>query len=541
MEDLILKRIGGLIAAHSGIQVREQDYRNLSDKLWKRIKILGLQSLEDYYTLLWQELEAGVDAVLKPDGANGVTFKRTEWEELYSIVTINESYFFRDKNQFQLLANKLLPEIIQHKQSLSQLKTGETESNYGARKPSLRIWSAGCSTGEELYSIAMMLEELNFPWQQWDTLLIGTDISKTAIEAAQKGMYSQWSFRQIPATLRNQYFHNHHHLFQINDSIRQKVKFVHGNLLKDIFPKSGGDLDNIDLILCRNVFIYLDSHAIGKIIHKFYDTLSHQGYLITGHTELYSQDTSQFQVISFPESVIYRRRNWSGIMPSALAPKVSTSKVQLPSVTPTKALLVEKIPLEDTNIRSTASTSARAVANLSKVSHQTSIKSSDQLTTALQEAERLLQQKANENAILKAEKIFAAYPQCDAAVKIAAHACANLGRYDEAKSLCQRVIQRHPLSVDMYYLLAQIAEEQNESEITKNYLRKIIYLDPNFVKAYLDLAGIYEREKQPDKTKKMQAYALTLLDKLPADTVLDAHTGTTVAEWKNHLNRQTSP
>lgn len=90
----------------------------------------------------------------------------------------------------------------------------------------------------------------------------------------------------------------------------------------------------------------------------------------------------------------------------------------------------------------------------------------------------------------------------------------------------------------MYYLLAQIAEDQNELEITKNYLRKIIYLDSNFVKAYLDLATIYEREKQPEKTQKMQSHALDILAKLPPDTVLDIHSGTTVAQWKEHLQKK---
>jgi chemotaxis protein methyltransferase CheR len=128
-------------------------------------------------------------------------------------------------------------------------------------------------------------------------------------------------------------------------------------------------------------------------------------------------------------------------------------------------------------------------------------------------------------------KIFAAYPQCDAAVKIAAHAYANIGSYDQAKSLCQRVLKSQPLNVDMYYLLAQIAEEQNELDITKEYLRKIIYLDSSFVKAYLDLASIYEREKQIEKTKTMRTSALSLLNKLPADTILDTHTG--INCWRN--------
>ena len=94
MKDLILKRIGGLIAAHSGIYVREQDYHNLADKLWKRAKILGLKSLEDYYSLLWKELESSVNAPFRPTSDSLNSLQRSEWQELYSILTVNESYFF---------------------------------------------------------------------------------------------------------------------------------------------------------------------------------------------------------------------------------------------------------------------------------------------------------------------------------------------------------------------------------------------------------------------------------------------------------------
>ncbi len=537
MDDLILKRIGGLIAAHSGIYVREQDYQALADKVWKRIKILGLKSLEDYYSLLWKELESGVVTVPKPNSDLFTFSQKSEWQDLYTILTINESYFFRDKNQFKLLTEKLLPEILDQKQAQAKSKWSQDDSVSGESKPSLRIWSAGCSTGEELYSLAIVLEEMNFPWHQWNTLLIGTDISKAAIETAQKGIYSKWSFRQVPPAIQQKYFYNHHQLFQVNDSIRRKVKFICGNLLKDTFPKPGTDLYDIDLILCRNVFIYLDSHAIGTIIQKFHKTLSKQGYLITGHTELYGQDISRFQVMSFPESVIYRQRNCPVPAPAMLNPTEQTSQFSLTSVTSQRKSCKDPRSSKP-SLSSAPLGSVTSAASSLRSARRSRGDQCDEWGTALKEAEHLLKREAYDQAILSAEKIFSAFPQCDAAVKIAAHAYANVGSHEEAKSLCKRVLKRHPLSVDMYYLLAQIAEEQNELEITKNYLRKIIYLDSSFVRAYLDLASIYEREKQPDKTKKMQAYALNLLGKLPGDAVLDAHLGTTVAEWKKHLESQ---
>lgn len=531
MDDLILKQISALIATHSGIQIREQDFKTLTDKLWKRTRALGLFSLNSYYQVLMRDLgRSGLEA------SSG---ERTEWQELYAILTINESYFFRDKNQYQLLREKILPNIIERNRLAYDINPGPAGS--GA-KPKLRIWSAGCSTGEELYSIAIVLEELQFPWDQWDVLLIGTDISKPAIDSARKGLYGSWSFRQVPNHIQQKYFLPHHQLFKLSDALRQRVTFQYGNLLQDPFPSQMTRLFDIDLILCRNVFIYLDSQAISQIINKFHQTLVPHGYLITGHTELYAQDTTRFQVLSFPESLAYQKL----LSPSSGSRPLSTASPQTAA-----CLLPPKPQAKSTPYRSAKSSTRPPLRpssrpNVSEARPWNPVNPSlsqpaapdNRLDQAVQEAEALLRQEAYASAIERAERIYTTYPQCDAAYKIAAHAYANIGGYDRAKQLCQQVLQRQPLNVDMYYLLAQIAEDQNELEITKNYLRKIIYLDSNFVKAYLDLATIYEREKQPEKTQKMQSYALDILGKLPPDTVLDPHSGTTVAQWTEHLKKK---
>jgi chemotaxis protein methyltransferase CheR len=525
MEELILKRISGLIKAHSGIHVREQDYQALSDKVWKRARHLGMNSLAGYYNFLLKELESGIGTTAQANSDLKSLTQPSEWQELYAILTINESYFFRDKNQFKLLAEKLLPEIISKKQAkLNPDKLHYSEADHP--KPSLRIWSAGCSTGEELYSVAILLEEMHFPWQQWDTLLIGTDLSKPALATAQKGIYGGWSFRQVPDEIQQKYFCLYNNLFKIKDSIRHRVRFAYGNLLKDPFPNLQGDLHGMDLILCRNVFIYLDGSAISQIIDKFQATMAVHGVLLTGHTELYGQDVSQFQVLSFPESVVYKQR------PKSLQPllEVPPKPIQ-PHRYQSKRLLVGAAKRQVS--RPQRSSRLIQMPFIEKPSFQTNLQNNWQ--SDLEKTERLLRQEAYVSAIASAEKIFAADPQCDAAVKIAAHAYANIGSYDQAKSLCQRVLKSQPLNVDMYYLLAQIAEEQNELDITKEYLQKIIYLDSSFVKAYLDLASIYEREKQIEKTKTMRTSALSLLNKLPADTILDTHTGITVGELKQYL------
>ncbi|MEY3298840.1 MAG: hypothetical protein RLZZ597_2100 [Cyanobacteriota bacterium] len=523
MDDtLILKQISHLITTHSGIQVREQDYKTLSEKLWRRAKALGIATLNGYYQRLVQEINNSNTSILAGEG------KLSEWQELYAILTINESYFFRDKNQYHLLREKLLPELIENKRREAEIRRTQ---------PQLRIWSAGCSTGEELYSIAIVLDELNLPWHQWDVLLIGTDISKSAIDNARKGLYGNWSFRQVPATIQNKHFHPHHQLFKISDVLKQRVTFQYGNLLQDPFPNQASRLYDMDLILCRNVFIYLDERAISQIIDKFHQALMSDGYLITGHTELYAQDTTQFHLINFPESIVYRKQSSPTPSPSVTAPPRRTSPSH-PAIHPAAVRPVVSRPSAKPAPHTPSKVAATKGSPPLHFWKPLNPSLDPALDAALREAETLFKQEAYISAIEQAEKIFRDYPNCEKAYKIAAHAYANIGRYDQAKQLCQQVLQRQPMNVEVYYLLAQIAEDQNELDITKEYLRKIIYLDHGFVKAYLDLANIYERERQPEKTQKMRSHALYLLAKLPPDTILDTHSGTTAGQWKEYLQKQ---
>ncbi len=501
MDDLSLKRISDLIADHSGLCIRPQDFQLLSDKVWLRAKALGLKTLTDYHDYL-KALGHGSLALDSFKARPSLPQQRSEWQELYSILTINESYFFRDSNQLRLLSDRLLPEIMQRKQAAAALGS----------KPSLRIWSAGCSTGEELYSIAIALDQLKFAWHQWDVQLIGTDISAAAVHSARQGLYSSWSFRQTPAALQQTYFQSNRRGYKICDRLQQHVVFQVGNLLKDPCPSRGHGPGDLDLILCRNVFIYLDRQAIGQIIQKFHSALVPQGYLLTGHTELYGQNTSPFQVTSFPETVVYQKPPQAALpLPAASSPAAQWQSAVSPQ--PPRAALQPALPRLDTNL-------------------------DDRLTAALQEAAAFLQQDDYTSAIRAAKRLYLTHPNCTAARQIAARAYANTGCYSQAKQLCQRVIQEHPFKLDMHYLLAQIAEDENNLEIAKEHLRKIIYLDPDFVKAYLDLASIYDRTRQPKKAKTTREHALTLLAKLPPDTVLDDHSDATVAQWQAHLKQQ---
>ncbi len=264
-----------LIAKQTGLEIRDRDRAGLRDKIFLRMKALNLDFPINYYHVLI---------------ANTIESDR-EWQNFVTNLTNLESYFFRDKDQFILLRDRILPELIQRQEDTK----------------TIRICSAGCSTGEEPYSLAILLKEILPDIEEWNITIFGLDLNHKALHKAQSGIYRHWSFRHVDPALKERYFqliNNHYHLDSL---IKKMVNFKYFNLVKDPLPQPENEIQYFDLIICRNIFIYFDSSAIAKVLDKFYHTLQPLGYLITGHSELYGQNLSQFHTKVFPESIIYQR------------------------------------------------------------------------------------------------------------------------------------------------------------------------------------------------------------------------------------------
>jgi chemotaxis protein methyltransferase CheR len=215
--------------------------------------------------------------------------------------TSSETYFFRDHGQFNLLRLRLLPELIERQRPLR----------------TLRLWSAGCASGEEAYSIAMLVDILLPERDGWNILILGSDIDQSALKKARRGRYRQWSFRLVPHTLKQHFFQHQGDQWTLNERIRGMVTFRAGDLISDLFPSK--ELRRIDLILCRNVFIYFDSETVSTVANKLADTLNKGGYLMTGHTELIGHHVRNLQSRLFPEGVVYQRPDQITTAPPAPA------------------------------------------------------------------------------------------------------------------------------------------------------------------------------------------------------------------------------
>ncbi|MEH1937096.1 MAG: CheR family methyltransferase [Nostoc sp.] len=506
-DDFSLLQMFALIADTFGIHIQPQYQDTLKKNFLTRIRALGLSSLNDYYHLLV--------------ATNQLIPSATEWQELISLLTVTETYFFRDQGQMSLLKNQLLPELIERKRQLSLTHCNATNGEF--YRPTLRLWSAGCSTGEEAYSLAILVKELIFDYQAWDILILGTDINQPAIALAEQGIYSDWSFRTITPEIKSRYFRSHKKGWEIDPAIRAMVTFQPENLMQDSYPAYTSSIHDLDLILCRNVFIYFDFNAIARVLDKFYCSLAPGGFLLTGHTELHGQKTEPFQVKNFLQSAVYQRHRPHLLQQGSgqrLTPAPKLERGETGISNPALPTLEKKLGFD--------------------LSVQPKGVSINTQQTLLDAAKRSLTQEAYADVIQIAEQLIALAPQHFQAYCLMAEAYANFGDYSQGNQACQQALQINPLAIEPYHLLAQIAEEQGDQISAKLFLKRIIYLAPTSVTAHLELGSIYEREGNVKQAQKIWRSLLEILQNLPQEQAIDSNNQQTTAELKayvlKHLN-----
>ncbi len=462
LSPIVLQLFIQLITAQIGLQIRQQDRSAVSEKLLTRMKFTSISDPEKYYQLL-----------------TATSFEsQNEWRELVLLLTTVESYFMRDKGQFSLLDKVIFPELIEQKRSLSKTL---------GIQPTLRIWSAGCSTGEEPYSLAIILKQLISDWEQWKIVILGTDINEEVIEKAHRGVYRSWSFRLVDPQVQKQYFNQRKNEWKINQELRESVEFSCINLITDHFPNVFKNIYNIDLILCRNVFVYFEPKYISLVLKKFANTLKSGGYLITGHAEIGGQIINEFKPKIFPESVVYQRRE----------------------LLPDERLQIDSRRLEEPNPnRSFSPTTSK------KIPEQAYL-------ILIEEAKKSFQNKAYTEAINQAKESICLQPKNFDANYLLAQIYANLGKYSQAIEYCEQASKVDSISVLPDYLQAQVAEEQGELEKAKRILKKIIYFSPSFISAYLELGNIYNKQGEIKRAVTMYNSSCAILKKLPPHTPIE--------------------
>ena len=217
-------------------------------------------------------------------------------EILAGHLTVGETYFFREKRSFETLEREVLPELIRARRSERRL----------------RIWSAGCCTGEEPYSIAMLLSRMIDP-REWNVTILGTDINPRFLRKAAEGVYTKWSFRDTPSRIREEYFEAvEENRFAISPVIKKMVGFSYLNLAEDAFPSLSNNTNGMDLIFCRNVMMYFTPEQMRRTIRQLHRSLVDGGWLLVSPTEASHTLFAEFATVPFSGITLYQKEGWSG-------------------------------------------------------------------------------------------------------------------------------------------------------------------------------------------------------------------------------------
>ena len=271
MNEDIFKQLRDFIYEKTGIYVPDNKKYFLENRLSRIVKEKNFRGYEDYLHFL------------------NYSAQRHDIARLFDAITTNETFFFREPQQFEVFSNNLVPQIIK-------------ENTQMGRKD-IKIWSAACSTGEEPYTIAMiLLEKPELASTRKE--IYASDISESVLMSARKAIYGNYSVRNIPPHYMAKYFKDSGGIYVLSDIVKSMVKFMNINLINE---KEVKQLKGIDVVFCRNVLIYFDDKAKKKAVSLIYDVLRPKGYLFVGTSESLHNITRSFRPTVINKVVIYQK------------------------------------------------------------------------------------------------------------------------------------------------------------------------------------------------------------------------------------------
>ncbi|HTO93255.1 MAG TPA: protein-glutamate O-methyltransferase CheR [Bacteroidota bacterium] len=273
MTDEVFREIREFIYRLTGIYFQDSKKYLLEGRLGKRLQILGMTDFAQYLQLLRYG-----------------TGRAEEMKSFYDAITINETFFFRSEPQCEAFEKTLVPEIVASRKN-------------GSRK--VRVWSAASSSGEEAYTLSMIYTDRlkpRFPGLEFE--VVGTDISPTVLETARRGVYREYSVRNMPKPYMDKYIESADGRYAVREDVRRLARFEHLNLFDQ---RQMRQMMGFDIIFCCNVLIYFDMPSKIQVVSNLYDSLNKGGYLFIGYAESLHGISSAFKLVNFPKTVAYKK------------------------------------------------------------------------------------------------------------------------------------------------------------------------------------------------------------------------------------------
>lgn len=416
---------------------------------------------------------------------------------LMSHLTVGETYFFREPRSLEVLEKVLVPQLIRRRSDQA-----------------IRIWSAGCASGEEPYSIAIALSKLVAGHENCKLEILATDLNAKSLQKAAEGIYGEWSFRGTPAWVRSAYFDmSRKGCWAISPAIKQMVSFAQFNLMDDSLPPQSISGSSFDVIFCRNVLMYFTAEARRRVVQQLYRSLASDGWLIVSPTETAHELFSEFIATDFGGVTLYRKSlpgpHKTFALPSVSFPEndLDSSRVERKFENSDPALTPPSKTSQPGRDHTTHSENAEAQSTpyapriLDELEHHEDLQQTA-ITHALQEGN-------NNNVNNDAQ-----------AMLLAARSQADQGNLAGALVWCDRAIAADKMAARAYYLRATILQEQGLLSDAVFAFKQTVYLEPQFVLGHLCLGNLaLSQARLRESEKHFENVLLLLAQYQPEDIV----------------------
>jgi chemotaxis protein methyltransferase CheR len=459
------------LMTHSGLHFERRNLKILERGVAARMSALRIGSCREYFDYL-----------------TGKRDNRQELQKLLPFLTVGETFFFRYHAHYEILRNIL------------------AMGRAAPQRKKIRLWSAGCSTGEEAYSMAITVMETLPDWRERDIRILATDIDNRALQKAREGVYGSWAMRVIEKSYLDRYFTRIGKSYLVNAEVKSLVDFSHLNLQTDEFPAPDGEFRDLDVVFCRNVMIYFSLATTRKIVEKIAATLAPGGCLFLGHAETLSQISSGFERHSSAGSFYYREKKDRGGSVRRDKPSLREPETELK---PVKSPAPRMRPAPPVSPVSAVSPPGRMAA-----------KPEPDLAELFTKAEILFEAEEFRKAADILADVLCKKPDHTGALVIQGFIMANNGRFQEALDYCNKALEIDDLLPEAYFLKGLLLDMNDSlAEAVEEY-RKTILLRIDFIMSHYHLGRLFYRLGRETEGARELRNTLKILEKARQGSVV---------------------
>ncbi|MCE5272833.1 chemotaxis protein CheR [bacterium] len=489
-----------------GEPLSEYELGRLSELISTR---LGLYFPRERWVDMQKKTEAAAFESGAPDlrafleGLFSGSLSRETIQRLAGSLTVGETYFFRERPSFEALRETILPELIRRRAGQDKL---------------IRIWSAGCATGEEPYSLAILLKSLELEKLGCQATILATDLNTGALESARRGEYRRWSFRDPAAPPSAGCFEEMEgEVRRVARRIREMVQFDYLNLAEDCYPSLLGGTNALDLILCRNVLMYFSPQRQREVISRFLLCLRPGGWLLVSPCEASAWLFSEFDTVSLPQMSAFRKPEPGTVKPAAAVQRQAAGRKEAPH--PSRATARKEEPAGKEREAAAKPPASPEPAPGSR---------------AVGEVGKLFQ--AGDYAAVVERLATVPTPEPAGAICLI-KSLANLGELGRSLELCRSQVEQRRLDPALHYLLAMLLVESGQGAEAAAELGRTLYLEPGHALAHFALGRLAFQAGQRTQAEKHLRNCLAALQRLAPDQEVAESDGLTAGRLERLISQ----